>query len=578
MQLKSILAIGVIQLCSLTVLAQTQPQNTYNENVVVQGHYRPELEQQQKLYFPVRINDTAAKASHHYTYTIQPTRLKALYEPTRIKAARVIGEPATRLYNNYFRVGFGNYFSPLFDAYFSSTRDKKKTYGASINHLSSWGTLPDYGKNHFGQTNVTLFGKYIIKEKLQLHSDLSYLHDHNLYYGFTDSTLLATLVKQRDDISTTDYTASYNTATWNIGLQNMQLDERKLGYAANVKLSDLWAGYGQNEFNLTLTADVRYGFNIKNKYDGVAYLHTEWDGFLQRFNAPDAASMPLGFSPTAITDTTRSSKNIVKINPYADFTSNGLQFHVGFTAAWDGFSQQTVFRFFPDVVVTKKIFNDLIAIDLGATGSIESNSIASVSAINPYLSPGAQFEATRHYDFLSHLRWNISRKLEARAEVGYSLVQNDLTFATDTNYLLGNVFSPTFFDNNRFNVGASVDFVNDEILHLQAGGHWYHYALADDNALLCYRPTWDAHLTAQANYHDRWLLTLEGRLLSKMTDDHGDDMPMRYGINAEVEYRHNKAISFFVKMNNLAFQRYYLWRNYPSQRGLFLVGLTYTLN
>ena len=52
---------------------------------------------------------------------------------------------------------------------------------------------------------------------------------------------------------------------------------------------------------------------------------------------------------------------------------------------------------------------------------------------------------------------------------------------------------------------------------------------------------------------------------------------MRYGLNMEVEYRHNKALSFFLKADNLLFQRYYYWQNYPSYRGLFLLGLTYTI-
>ena len=44
-----------------------------------------------------------------------------------------------------------------------------------------------------------------------------------------------------------------------------------------------------------------------------------------------------------------------------------------------------------------------------------------------------------------------------------------------------------------------------------------------------------------------------------------------------MEYRHNKALSFFLKMDNLAFQRYYYWANYPSTKGLFILGLTYTM-
>ena len=52
---------------------------------------------------------------------------------------------------------------------------------------------------------------------------------------------------------------------------------------------------------------------------------------------------------------------------------------------------------------------------------------------------------------------------------------------------------------------------------------------------------------------------------------------MRYGLNLEVEYRHNKALSFFLKADNLLFQRYFYWQNYHSYRGLFIAGLTYTI-
>ena len=62
-----------------------------------------------------------------------------------------------------------------------------------------------------------------------------------------------------------------------------------------------------------------------------------------------------------------------------------------------------------------------------------------------------------------------------------------------------------------------------------------------------------------------------------MQGDLDDALPMRYGVAAEFEYRHNRALSFFLRADNLAFQRYLYWANYPSQRGLFILGLTYTL-
>lgn len=583
---KIFLAFALISPITFPVHMFAQETDNYSESVLVRGSYRPVIELQEKTFFPMVITDTATSITHSFQYSVSPTRIHAFYEPARIGAARMKGEPTTRLYNNYLRLGFGNYITPLLDFYWSSTRDPKKTYGVRFNHLSSWSSITDYGKNHFGLTDITLFGKYIVGDILQLYSDLNYEHDHNLYYGFSDNTLATVMpTLSRDDLALSDIRAKYNNLTWNIGLRNMELDANKLGYSANVRLSDLWASWNQNELNLNLSGDIHYGFNIKNQYKGVAYLHAEWDGYSRTFH-PDG-EMPLGYLPMPLpTDTLRNSLNIVKINPYADFMFNGLHFHAGFTAGWDAFTPSadgTIFRFFPDVVVSKHFFDGSLVLSMGATGGIDGNSWNVIRQVNPYVGPGAEQRATRHYDFVGHARWTISKKLEANAEISYSLLQDDLTFMLDPNYSLGNVFMPLYIDDHRLAVGGDIAFVNDEMLTLRLGGHYYHYSNLEGNPLMppitaaYYRPDWDLLASADVNYLDKWLFHLECDLLGKTIADNGDELPMRYGINAEVEYRHNRALSFFLKMDNLAFQRYLYWANYPSQKGLFILGLTYTI-
>jgi len=594
--LKSLLCISIVFSFQL-LFPDTVTAQEYNESVVVKGSYRPVIDLQQKLSFPAEITDTLGTMEHVFHYSIMPTRLKAMYEPSRIKAARIVGEPATRLYNNYLRLGFGNYWTPLADLYWNSTRDRKKTYGIRINHLSSWDKLPDYGPNQFGNTGVTLFGKYIVADKLQLFTDLSYEHDHNLYYGFTDSTLNAELGVPRDSISIADYRASYNVATWNFGIRNMELDAKKLGYSANVHLSDLWAVWGQNELNFNLSGDIHYGFNIKNQYKGIAYLRLEWDTYR---NLIPAGDMPLGYAAISTTAPTADTivGDIVKANPYIDFIFRGLQFRTGLIAAWNGYPNggiDNAFCIFPDVTVSKKLMNDNLVLSLAATGNIEAVGLNAMRQVNPYIAPDVYGAATSHYDFVGHARWTLSKKLEANAEVSYSMLRNDVTFILSPSYELHNVYQPYILNDNRFTVGADVAFVNDEMITLRLGGHYYNYhniervvsgdALAD----IPYRPDWDALLAADLNYNNKWFFHLEGQLIGSMvgaemlptstgfTFNTTDPLPMRYGVAAEVEYRHNRALSFFLRMDNLAFQRYYYWDNYPSQRGLFIGGLTYTI-
>ena len=573
--MKKILFIGLMGLMGTMVYAQQE--ETYNESVLVKGSFRPVIEQAEKVQFPAVITDTMTRFDHTFQYSITPRRLRSTYEPSRIKAARILGEPATRLYSNYLRLGMGNYWSPLADLYWSSTRDREKTYGIRINHRSSWGTLPDYGKNLFGLTGVTLFGKYILADKLQLSTDLNYEHDHNLYYGFTDDKLQVTLGKDRDDISVGDYKAKYNVFTWNAGVKNMQLDGYKLGYNANVRVSDLWASWNQNEFNLNLSGDIHYGFMMLREVKGVAYLQAEWDAY--KFSYSPGGEMPLGYSPTPLTINYKGSRNIVKLNPYVDFMYSGLLFHAGFTTGWDGFTDpsEVTFRFFPDVVVSKSLMKEALVLSLGLTGGFDANNWDVIRRINPYVVSGAYQRATRHYDLTGHARWTISKKLEANAEIRYTSLQDDLTFTLDPSYQLDNVYTPLYFDNKRLIMGADIAFVNDEMLTLRFGGHYYYNKTGQSGIKPLYRPDWDLLASADVNYNDKWLFHLEGQLLGKMQGDNNEELPMRYGINAEVEYRHNRALSFFLKMDNLAFQRYYYWSNYPSQKGLFILGLTYTM-
>ena len=578
MNSRTLIAATLLLIAPLALRAQEE-EPVYNESVVVKGSYKPVIQQAEKLNFPTPITDTLIQ--HHFLYSISPTRLQARYEPTRIRAARLVGEPATKLYNNYIRVGMGNYWSPLADLYWSSTRDKLKTYGIRLNHRSSWDKLPQYGPNHFGQTTGTLFGKYIVGNVLQLSADASYEHDHNLYYGGMPDSVMHTLIGNvRSDYDHKDYRASYNVASLNLGLRNMELDANQLGYEANAHLADLWALYGQNELRLNLAGNIHYGFIIAGKYRTIAYLHAEWDAY--RNALTPTGTMPLGYSPTTQPDTLLGYRNIVKVNPYADFMFRGLQFHVGALAGWDGYtSPGATFHLFPDVSVSKQLLNNNLVLSLCAAGGLDANSLNSIRLTNPYIAPAAQLRATRHYDFIFHTRYTLSKKLEANAEINYQLLRNDISFLPSSDYNLLLLFSPYYFDNNRLTVGGDITFVNDEMLTLRAGGHFYHYTLPTEGQKLLYRPDWDATLTAHVNYIDRWLLHIGATLLGRMqanTYPNNIVLPMRYGFDLGVEYRHNRALSFFIQADNLAFQRYFYWEGYPSQRGVITLGLTYTIN
>ena len=619
--MNNIVKITLAIVASLAFIPATKAQsdsNVYNERVVVTSRYKPVVEETQKINVAPTITDTVATMPKSFTYDISTRRLTSLYEPSRIKAARIIGEPATKLYNNYIKLGFGNYLSPLAEVYFNSLRSPDKTYGIRATHRSSWGTIgraasddeppssTHYGQAPFSLTDITAFGKLITKSHHQLSADLGYQNDFNRYYGFSDSTLHSVMGLIRDSVKKPSYRASYNTVAANFGLKTLNTDVRALGYEANVNVTDLFASYNQNEFNINFDGNMHYGFMIAQKHKAIAYLHLTYNGYINNFNPTElpfgadstlVAALPVEGQPTTTsTLSSHSYLGLYKANPYIDFIFSGFQIHAGAVIMLDGYNHpgSGKVHVFPDATVGKSFFNDLINATLEARGNMDANSWNYIRTINPYIAPNSPVRATSHFDLAAKVRLNLSKKIDINLYGIYSNLNDDLSFRLDDRYHLNNVFTPVYDSLTRIKLGGSFVFLNDEMLRLEAKGNYYIYRnkktqLVGDKRVglpLYYRPDFDAGICATVNYNDKVIGRLELQLLGRtpytsVTNTYGVDstlyLPLRYGLNMEVESRHNKALSFFLKADNLLFQRYYYWQNYPSYKALFLLGLTYTI-
>ncbi len=616
--MNNIAKISIAIVATLAFIPVTKAQsdsNVYNERVVVTSRYKPVVEETQKINVAPTITDTVSTLSKSLTYDISTRRLTSLYEPSRIKAARIIGEPATKLYNNYLKLGFGNYLSPLAEVYFNSLRNPDKTYGIRATHHSSWGTIgrpdkekpsPDYyGQAPFSLTDITAFGKLITKSHHQLSADIGYQNDFNRYYGFSDSTLYSVMGLIRDSVKKPSYRAVYNTVSANVGLKTLNTDVRALGYEANVNVTDLFASYNQNEFNINFDGNMHYGFTIAQKHKAIAYLHLTYNGYINNYDPTELpfgadssllAVLPDPDQPTIVSPLrSHSYLGLYKANPYIDFIFSGFQIHAGAVVMLDGYNHpgSGKVHVYPDATVSKSFFNELLNATLEARGNMDANSWNYIRTVNPYIAPNSLVRATSHLDLAAKVRLNLSKKIDINLYGIYSNLNDDLSFRLDNRYHLNNVFTPIYDSLTRIKLGGNFVFLNDEMLRLEAKGNYYIYRNKRTQLVGCvwrelplyYRPDFDAGVCATVNYHDKIIGRLEFQLLGRTyaTAPAFDGsastyhLPMRYGLNMEVEYRHNKALSFFLKADNLLFQRYYYWQNYPSYRGLFLLGLTYTI-
>lgn len=595
-------------LSSLAVRAQ-EDNPTYNENVVVTGSYRPVLDESNKINVAPAIVDTGEALQHKFTYNTEQThRLTSLYEPSRIKAARVVGEPKTRLYNNYFRLGFGNYWSPMLEAYYNSLSSKNLVYGASLSHHSSWGTIGDnevpteyFGPNHFSLTDLNLYARYNMKPHLQLATSLNYQNDYNLYYGFCDSTLnnyyntlrglpLNSDINYRDSISTKDYRATYNYFAWNGSARLLPHDNFEWNLGAAIHLADLLGNHGHNEFRLGADLDASHPLELDRSHTLLLAARLSANFF---FNKQDYTNMPLAYLPLPSDDTSVDRmRPLVTFNPYASITLADFNIHAGFTIDFNGYSAPHTLKtyFFPDVTISRNFLNQTLALTIGAVGSDNANTWNNARLLNPYVMFSDDLRSQRLYTFFAQANYKISKKLFFNGKLSYNLYHDYLTFQLDPRFQLHNVFMPKYESFNQFVATGDFAFVNDELLTVELGGTYYKGgALPEDTLPGLYHPLFDAHLNVHLNYNNKILVHIQSLVRSKMNSAYEYDataqkyvvtetVPMRYGINLEVEYRHNRALSFFLKVDNLAFQRYYYWQNYPSQKALFIAGLTYTIH
>lgn len=607
------------------VQAQKKDSVIYNESVVVTGEYNPVLDNTLlKMNVAPQITDTNMKLQHDFSYSISPRRLTSIFQPTRIKAAKIIGEPTTRLYNNYFRIGVGNYWSGLLDAFYNSTRDTRLTYGAGLHHYSSWGRLGHkpssldvypvnyWGPNHFATNDIGGFAKYILKDNAELSTSLSYQSDYNLFYGFNDSILHANMGYTRDSISKKDYTSRYHLVEWTGGIKSLNTDVNQLGYNVNLLLGHLWGRPEMSEFHTRLDGTIHYGFPMFKEYKGIAALQLVWDHYGERYNYDAATTdLPLGYNGVyafapMLADTDRWNKDLLTFHPYIDFLFRDFKFHVGARGINDAFSPDENYEtaaidtmnthltdkklhIYPDIVVSKNFMNDALNLSAGFVGNMEANSWNAIRLVNPYIAPNQETRATSHYDIYANMRFDFSKKLGMTLNAQYSWLNNDLGFCLDTTYALDNMYKAMYVDYSCLKMGGNFTFINDEMLQMEVGGNYYNYdniSDAGDQSFRAYRPTWDAHFIAKVNYKNKVFVQIQSLLLSKMTygyeqKNNGtvvcDTLPARYGISLNVEYIHTRAISFFLNVDNIACQRYFYWENYPSRRLTAMLGMTYTI-
>ncbi len=99
---------------------ETKKDTLKTEEIIVVKPYTPKISDAFKIKSNPIIETTHNLEKETVNYSIFSIPVASTFTPSKGKAKGVVREPKERLFENYISAGFGNFTSPLFEAYLHS--------------------------------------------------------------------------------------------------------------------------------------------------------------------------------------------------------------------------------------------------------------------------------------------------------------------------------------------------------------------------------------------------------------------------------------------------------------------------
>jgi hypothetical protein len=532
--------------------AQTNT-NEYNYDVI--SKFKPTIKDAFKFSDLPEIKDSV-KRLQNIKYGIASAPMFPKYQVQTIGPAKMQNEPLTKLYNSILKVGYSPIYNmPYGEFWIANKRNKDKSFGAHLKHLSSTAHLEGTGYGGYSDNVVNIFGKQFYK-KHTLSGDLNYERNVIHYYGYDTS---------QNKISDNNYTKQrYQLLEPKLRLTSHYTDSTHINHDIGLSFYNLQNLNRESESNVKLSALGSLFINKEKLNIGFA---TDY------YNHKQSA------------DTLNDL--IVSLNP--SFEANGKKWHanVGLSATLDQFKNTTRFYFYPQLNVHYDVYENMVIPYAGVNGGLMKNSFKTLSKENPFVDSTLRYANTDNkYNAFIGLRGNLSSNSSYDAKVSYAQYDSMHFYVIDynSNIQLHNRFNLVYDNTTLLTISGQIKNQVNEKFNVITKGNYYIYKLK--NIIRAYqKPDFDLTLSAIYNMQSKIILRADifavGNqwALSPANDGTNALKPKQINgwidANFEAEYRYTKMLSFFARFNNIANQRFYRWDRYPSQRFNFMVGLTF---
>lgn len=524
------------------------------KEVKVVKPYEPTISDAYKLTHLPRITDTV-KIIPEIKYILQTKPMNVGYTITPIKPAKMVGEPLSKLYNSYVKVGLGTKILPMLEAYVNNKRSKDYSIGAYYKFLNSIGqaTFDNDEKEFagFSDNDLRFFGKKYMKSSI-IQGEMGLLSNTRYFYGY--DTRVDTIL-EKDNIK-----QNYLTLNLNANYKSNHVDSTHINYDFGVNLYNTKDNFENNELGFTIAGDINKIFTKEMVGVNVAIEH---------------------YSTSEKIDS--SNNTIIRINPWLGKFGDKWRIKAGINIFSDIRGDNSKALYYPVARLEYDMASHYLIPYAGVDGKLEINNFRKMSQVNPFLVPGTGVLNTDHKIILfGGIRGNFNSTTYYNFEISYSLIDDMPFFINDlvNSDSIGNQFSVVYDDITLINYFGEISVSPSEELTFHVKANYKNYEITNE-AEAWHKPSFDLAFTTI--YNMRHKIILKGDILAigkryAKLDDTGNiaELESAIDINLGAEYRYSKVLSGFIQLNNLLSDGYYEWNYYPSYGFNILLGVTYS--
>lgn len=555
---------AAVLLITVTATAQTE-EETMKRTVTLYNPYKPTLhEAAKRTLLPSDYDTTTVNIRFNYDFT--PGSFVPEYEVSPIKSAVLSPEPLPELKKGYVSLGLGTYLSPFLEVSISNGRSNRGTVGLFTRTYGSAGRIELENDRRvyagFLDNQALLYGRKYFRRS-RLDSDIDFRQMTRHAYGYNPDIT-------GYDPDKKDIRSLYYDVTGKVRYFTMEQDSSELNWDATVK------------YNLF----TRQGDGLQHNPGLSVSAGTEMFGL---YAGVDAGYDLYLFSSAIDT----KSRSLVTLAPYITRGNDDWRFRFGLKAAADlkenhdplvGGVRKLYMFFYPDAMFTFRIIPKFLRFTAGIDGFMENNQARNTAYANPFMLPGDTLYNLRSTDNELRISAGLSGTMNVTASyelgVSYTLFNDMLLFMNDT-LGYGNYFVPVYSDGSLFRVHGGMSVPINRQLTLSLQGNYYGYDMSGQEHAW-HKPEWDGSVKGAYNLRNKIIasadLTLTGdRYARIMAPEKTVKLPFHPNLNMGIEYRYTTDISFWVRCNNISYNRYFEWNYYPSRNFMLLGGISYSL-